>query len=197
MTEMADEFRKDLEGAEGDASSSDDTDGDTNDEAADVAGESDGDQSGSGSDDTRSWQSRADKADARANKAEKELAAFKADGKGVTAKPSAPPSGGGADPWVEASKGNFREELFRSDTRFKELGFEQSLIQGTTPAEMKKSFESLQKTVDKMTTGIRNRVLQEHGLEPVPGSGERASTVNYNTMSSEEFEKAVDRALSQ
>jgi hypothetical protein len=60
---------------------------------------------------------------------------------------------------------------------------------------MKKSFESLQGTVDRMESGIRNQVMVEHGLEPVPGSGERATGVNFRTMPTEEFNKVVDKAL--
>lgn len=146
--------------------------------------------------DAKSWQSKADKAEARANKAEQELDQLRRS-QTVEEPKSAPPAqaNGSGDAWVAASKDNFRDDLFRSDPRLANLGFEPALIQGSTPAEMRQSFTSLQGTVNRMESGIRNQVLVEHGLEPVPGSGERATAVNFKTMPTDEFNKIVDKAL--
>jgi hypothetical protein len=161
------------------------------------AGEEDRGNEKSESDALREWQSKADKAEARANKAEQALARLqRQQSSGGERKATAPASSSSSDDaWVAASKDNFRDDLFRSDPRLEALGFDPSLIQGATPAEMRQSFVSLQGTVDRMETGIRNRVLVEHGLEPVPGSGDRATGVNYRTMPDDEFRKVMDRAL--
>lgn len=147
-------------------------------------------------DEAKSWQSKADKAEARANRLERELDELRrtqsVEGSSSTAKPKAD---GSEDPWVAASKDNFRDDLYRSDPRLKALGFDADLIQGSTPAEMRKSLASLQGSVDRMESGIRNRVLAEHGLEPVPGSGERATGVNYRTMPTDEFNKLVEKQM--
>ena len=151
----------------------------------------------SGGEEVRTWQSKADSAEARANKAEQELAAFKAASAKETTE--AVPSTvvvGSVDPWVEASKGNFRDDLYKSDPRLAQLNLSPDLIRGGTPTEMKKSFDDLQTAVNKMETGVRNRVLIEHGLQPVPGAGDRATGVNYENMPKEEFDKVVADALS-
>jgi hypothetical protein len=150
-----------------------------------------------GEDDAKSWQSKADKAEARANKAEREIDALRRaqsveSGAGEAISRT---SANGEDPWLSASKDNFRNDLFGSDGRLASLGFSPDLIQGSTPAEMRKSLVSLQGTVDRMQSGIRNQVLIENGLEPVPGSGERATGINFKTMPQDEFNKLVDKQL--
>lgn len=147
-------------------------------------------------DDVKSWQSKADQATARANKAEAELDAMRRTQQVESSAGEAkPPSANGEDPWLLASKDNFRDDLFTSDRRLAALGFSADLIQGSTPAEMRKSLVSLQGTVDRMESGIRNQVLIENGLEPVPGAGERATGVNFRTMPQDEFNKLVDKQL--
>lgn len=195
MTDRSDEFSADLED---DLTSSDDGDSTAaGDDAASSDGSGDAGAAGSGGDDLRTWQSKADKEAARANKLQKELDALRAASAAGAAPPPAPSrrSNGAVDPWVEASKDNFRDELFKSDARFASLGLEPTLITGATPGEMRASFDSLRTSVDRMESGIRTRVLVEHGLEPEVGSGERATGLNYGTMAKEDFDKLVERAL--
>jgi hypothetical protein len=193
MADRLDEFGDDLGGDDAaDAAEQPTAQGD------DTAAESSGDAAaaGSGGEDPRSWQSKYDKSEAKANRLQKELDAVRASAAAGVAPPPAPARRNGAvDPWVEASKDNFRDELYKSDPRFASLGLEPTLIVGATPGEMRSSFDSLRTSVDRMESGIRQRVLVEHGLEPEVGSGERATNLNYGTMPKEEFDKLVERAL--
>jgi hypothetical protein len=188
---MTDDFENDSDDDDG-LGDPEDEDQDTDDAAS-----GDGDsESKEQSKRIRDLQSKADKAEARANKAEKALKDSKAkanparvDGKDGEEVPAA------VREWLVAAEDRLRESLYEEDPRFKEFSIDPALISGATPAAMRESKKALVAFVDKLETGVRDKVLVEHGFRPEPKTSERQEPVNYATMTAEEFAKHEKRAL--
>lgn len=130
-------------------------------------------------------QSKADAAEARANKAEKALAAL---GKGDKA--------GSNDPAQAALMQELREAsldaVFGEFADLKKYGIDRSLIEGSTRAEMRESATAIVGLVKAIATKVRNETLSEHGLKAEPAGATRKPPVDYASMSDEEFAKLLD-----
>jgi hypothetical protein len=139
-------------------------------------------------------QSKADKMEARANKAEKALKA-----KAGSARDGDKTTTGDVPvevkEWLESARGGLRDDLYGSDERFKRFNLDSSLITGDTPAEMRASQKALIEFVDKMEGQIRDAVLVEHGFQPEPKTSQRSDPVNYKTMGAKEFAKVEAEIL--
>ena len=130
-------------------------------------------------------QSKADREAARANKAEKALAALKRDGSGS----------GANDPATQALMTELREAsldaIFGEFPELREYGIDRSLIEGTTRAELRQSATSLVGLIKSVQTKARNRALAEHGIKAEPAGSRRTAPVDYASMSDEDFEKVL------
>ncbi len=133
----------------------------------------------------RDLQSKADAAEARANKAEKALAALN---KGTAA--------GSNDPAQAALLQELREAsldaVFGDHPELKKYGIDRSLVDGTTRAEMRESAASLVGLIRAVETKAKNAVLAEHGIKAEPAGSTRQTPQNYETMKDEEFLKLLD-----
>lgn len=131
-------------------------------------------------------QSAADKATARANKAEAALRALNA-GKG---------GGAGTDPATEALMQELREAsldaVYGEFPELKKYGIERSLIEGSTRAEMREAATSVVALIKNLGTKVRNETLAEHGIKAEPTGAARKPSVNYESMSDEDFTKLLD-----
>jgi seryl-tRNA synthetase len=139
----------------------------------------------------RDLQSKADKAEAERNKLKKQLDEMVAAAKEKD-EDEVPPQ---VREWLLAAKKRTSGTLYESDSRFKEYGLDPAFISGSTPAEMQERAEALSKLVTQIEGEARNKVLTEHGFSPEPATSERSEPKNYRTMSSEEFNKEVEKAL--
>jgi hypothetical protein len=172
----------DLEGQDGDEGDADgDGDGGNDGDGKDGKPEGDG-QTG---EDKRlaDLQSRLDKAEARANKAEAALAKGGGSGEGE----------GSKDPERAALLEELREaSLDAVYGEFKELGeygIDRALIEGKTRAEMRESATSLVGLVKSVATKARNKALKEAGVTAEPAGSTRTPPKDFASMSAEEFEK--------
>lgn len=95
--------------------------------------------------------------------------------------------------WLELAKSQARDQVFASDSRFAEYGFDPSSITGDTPEEMKASSQRLSELIDKMYSRVSSATLKKHGLSPEVKSGAPHKGKNINDMSSDEFEKYLER----
>lgn len=185
-----DDFEKDdlSNDAADDKESSEDTGEDTEDAASgsEDAGPSKVDET------IRKLQSERDKARADADKARKALEAVRP----ATAKDeSTPPIPPEVEAWLTAAKDNSRDALYRRNPKLEQYGVDPTLITGDTPAEMRKSAESIDKFVTDMEGKIRNQVLEEHGFNPEPLTSPAEGRKNYANMSKEDFDAEVEKAL--
>lgn len=157
-------------------------DGESSEESESEESSTDGDKSQKRIQDL---QSRADKAEARANRLEK---ALKLAGK----------SGDGEanDPATEALMQELREAsldaVYGEYPDLKKFGIERSLIEGSTRAEMRESATSIVALVKAVATKVRNETLSEHGIKAEPAGATRKPPVDYRSMSDEDFEKLLD-----
>lgn len=137
----------------------------------------------------RDLQAKADAAEARANKLEK-LAA-KAAGSDES------DSTGSNDPERAALVQELREAsldaVYGEFGELKEYGIDRALIEGTTRAQMRESAAQLVGLVKGIETKVRNRVLREHGIKAEPGGTNRQPPKNWADMSSEDFQKELER----
>jgi hypothetical protein len=168
---------------------------DESEETDDAASADKGSEESSSAKRIRELQSKADKAEARANKLEKQLS------KAQSSSARVDKGDGGAVPpevkeWLSSVEGRLRDSLYAEDPRFSQYKLDPELITGGTPAEMQDSQKQLREFVDKMESEIRNAVLVEHGFRPEPKASPRSAPVNYATMTSEEFAKIEAEALS-
>lgn len=187
---MTDEFETDFDETDPVLEDEDENENDEESEA-----EADGESGDKTDKRLRDLQSKADKATAEANKLRKELEKLQTKGKDEGKEAGdVPPE---LRQWLTAAQDRVRDQLYGQDPRFKEYGIDPSLITGSTPAEMRTSAAQLKKFVDRVETKVRNRALREHGFDPEPQTsipaGKRKS---YATMTAEEFEAEVQRALS-
>lgn len=134
--------------------------------------------------------SRAQKAEARAKKAEDALAA-KAPASGSNQGDDKADSGNRpGDDFVDFARENARTTLFNSEPRFAAYGLKAEAISGTTVKEMRASFEAQKKLIDGIESAARQKVLREHGLDPEVSTGSASEkSPDFASMSQEEFEK--------
>lgn len=171
--------------------SSEDTEEQESEETSDAAEDTKGTESKTNDDRVRTLQSRADKAEAEANKLRKQLESLQ----GKTAKESEPALPAQVADWVSAAEERLRDQLYAEDPRLKEYGISADRIRGGTPAEMRASAAELSKSIDTMEQAIRNKVQLEHGIAPPPSAGPPDKRVSFDKMSSEEFNAYVEKAL--
>ena len=179
---------------EQDALTDDATEGgeDTGQESTDAAAGSD-DTDTSKSDETiRKLQSERDKARADADKARKALEKVQAASAKDDGAAPIPPE---VQEWITAAKSNSRDALYKASPRLDQYGVDPALITGDTPAEMRKSAESIDNFIAEMEGRIRNQVLEEHGFNPEPVTSPAEGRKSYKEMSKEEFEAEVEKAL--
>ena len=143
--------------------------------------------------------SKAQREEARANRLERELNALKgggdaSDDKAPQARPRRQEE---TEAWAELLREESRKVLFASDPRLAEYGVTPDVLAGSTPDEMRESLRREVARIDAMESKIRNRVLTEHGLDPEVGGGAGEPPVDYASMSKEEFEKHLQRAMSR
>ena len=188
---MTDEFDKYLDDDEQDTSDDEDT------QSSDAAGDKGSDSESK--DDVekriRDLQSKADKAEARANKLQKQIDTR---AKTKTAKGDDEPTGDvppEVREWLNAAKERTVEQTFKSDERFQKYGIDPAFIQADTPGQLRERAKQLAEMLTKIEGQVRDEVLVEHGFNPAPATSERSDPVNYRTMSSEEFNKIADAAL--
>lgn len=134
----------------------------------------------------RDLQSKADAAEARANKAEAALRAGSADkGEGVR-----------GDPATQALMSELREAsldaIYGEYPVLKQYGVERSLIEGGTRTEMREAATSVSNFIKTLSTKVRNEVLSEHGLKAEPAGSTRKAPVDYASMTDEAFTKLLD-----
>lgn len=140
--------------------------------------------------------SRAQKAEARAEKAEKTLKAAGSKSSDADAGNAAPPAVIPPEiaQWLETAKDAARERIYNADTRFAKYGLDLALVDGEKPDEMRSAASRLSATIDVIESKVRNEVLVEHGLTPAAAGGSTAPKMgDIATMSDEEFEKLVRR----
>jgi len=133
-------------------------------------------------------QSKADKAEARANKAEAALKALQAGEQG----------NGSKDPERDALLAELRESsldaVYGEFQELRDFGIDRTLIEGGTRAEMRESATALVGLIKSVATKARNQALKEAGVNPEPISGTRSKPKSYADMSTEDFEKEIARA---
>lgn len=183
MAEETDEFGDILDEGSGDESTSEE-------ETSGAAEESKPEASGN-DDRVRTLQSRADKAEAEANKLRKKLESFE----GETATGSEPAVPQQVAEWITAAESRMRDQLYAEDSRFEEYGISADRIAGQTPAEMRASAKNLSESIDQMESAIRTKVQREHGIAPPPSAGPPDKKVSFDKMSSDEFNAYVEKAL--
>ena len=138
----------------------------------------------------RDLQSKADKAEARANRLEKLLAKAAGSGEGNAS--------GSKDPERDALMTELREAsldaVFGEFPELTTYGIDRSLIEGRTRAEMREAATSLVGLIKSVETKARNKALRDAGVKADPTGATRQPPKNYATMSDEDFEKEIARA---
>lgn len=130
-------------------------------------------------------QSKADKAEARANKAENALKALRGEG------------GTETDPATKALMLELREAsldaVYGEFPDLKEYGIQRDLIEGTTRAEMRVNARQLVSLIKNVSTKARNRALADAGVQAEPQGSKRRPPVDYGSMDEETFQKELRR----
>lgn len=130
-------------------------------------------------------QSKADAAEARANKAEKLLQSSGA-GKGS----------GAGDPATQALMQELREAsldaIYGENPVLKQYGIERSLIEGSTRGEMRQSADAVVGLIKSVSTKVRNETLAEHGISAPASGATRKAPVDYGSMSDADFDKLLN-----
>ncbi len=131
-------------------------------------------------------QSAADKATARANKAEKALAG--ASDKGSVS--------GSNDPAQAALMQELREAsldaMYAEFPQLAQYNIDRSLIEGSTRAQMRESATSVVALIKNVATRARNETLSQHGIKAESAGQTRSKPVDYGSMSDEAFEKLLN-----
>lgn len=131
----------------------------------------------------KDFQSKADAAEARANKAEAALKIKIADKSNVSPETQA---------LMQELKESSLDAVFGEYPLLKQYGIERFLIEGSTRAEMRESATSLVGLIKSVSTRVRNEVLTENGLSAESPGAARRSSVDYSTMDDEAFKKLLD-----
>lgn len=122
------------------------------------------------------WQ----KAEDRNRKLEERLAALE--------KGASPTDASQVAQYVQMMQEQARDQVFRSDPRFARYQLETSLIEGTTPDQMRRSAERLGAILDAIETDAQNAALKKHGLSPEVRGGEAERVPDFGKMSDEQFD---------
>jgi hypothetical protein len=129
-------------------------------------------------------QSKADAAEARANKAERLLESKNAGKSGDT------------DPVTQALMQDLREAsldaIFAEHAELKQYGIERSLIEGSTRSQMRESADAVVSLIKSVSTKVRNETLAENGIVAAPSGSARKGPVDYASMDDEAFNKLLD-----
>ena len=133
--------------------------------------------------------SAAQKAEARANKFEAELNRLKGAGTGTTGEPAKPAE---TDEFLSVLRDSTRETIYGSDPRLARYKVKPEAITGSTPTEMRASFDSLRAQIDSMESVIRSEVMREFGIDPEIVPGKTAALPKFGEMSDEEFAKFIE-----
>lgn len=134
------------------------------------------------------WQS----AEAKAAKLEK--ASKAAEGKGVKDQSALSPE---VQQWIELARGQARDQVYASDSRFSDFGLDRNSIVGDSPAELAESAKKMSSLFDQIETKMRESILKKHGLSPELKPSPRDSKAkSFGDMTSEEFEKELAKAKS-
>lgn len=144
-----------------------------------------------GADRVNDLMSKWQRAEARAKRAEKALAATKQGGD-RDAGDDMPPA---VRQWVDAAREQAREQFHATDPRLAEYGIPSSSITGTTPDEMRASLKTYSNLIDGIETKVRRRLMTEHGLVAEQVGSSPQQDLDFASMSDAEFEKHV-RAVS-
>jgi len=138
-------------------------------------------------------QSARDKETARANKAEARLTALlAAEGKGAET-PSATPAGGEVNGAILEMARMF---AVQQNPKLAEYDITSEELFGNTPAEIARSAAELVAKYEKIETRARNKVLAANGIAPeLEGAGEPKPDRDFSQMSSEDFAKIMDAAM--
>lgn len=138
--------------------------------------------------------SRAQKAEARAAKAEAALKAAKGESKDDQSDGEADSKAPVRDEFVEFARENARSTLFGSDPRLAAYGLTAEAIVGNTISEMQASLKAQKKLIDGIESAARQSVLREHGLDPEVSTGAASEKApDFASMSQEEFEKFLNK----
>lgn len=132
----------------------------------------------------RDLQSKADAAEARANKAEAAL------------KRGAGSAAGTNDPAVKAVLADLREAsldaVFGEFPELKEYSIDRSLIEGSSRTEIRENASLLVGLIKSVSTKARNKALADAGIEAPQSGASRSKPVDYAAMSDEDFKKMLD-----
>ena len=180
-SQLDDDLDPDASADGGDGEADGDTDADAD---ADGEGGEDGKPKGDPEKRIRDLQSKADAAEARANRAE---AALKSRKQG---------EGSGGDPATKALMTELREAsldaVFGEYPVLRDYGIDRSLIEGSTRAELRENATSLVALIKNVETKARNKALADAGVKAEPAGSVRAKPVDYASMSDEAFLKLLD-----
>ena len=129
--------------------------------------------------------SKAQKEEARANKAEAALKAVRGESG----------SAGSNDPATRALMAELREAsldaVFGEYPELRDYGIDRALIEGSTRAEMREAASALVTLIKNVSTKARNKALAESGIKPEPTAARRASK-SVADMTDDEFLKMLD-----
>jgi hypothetical protein len=137
--------------------------------------------------------SQAQKAQARAAKAEAQLLAAVRSGE----EPRSTPATAGLPPevqaWLQAVRDAEVDRVYQSDARFASYGFTQGDLVGETPEEIRASADRFKKLIERVEGRVRNEIRREFGLTPDIGGDRRGPRVDFGNLSTEDFLKELDR----
>lgn len=142
----------------------------------------------------RDLQSKADAADARANKLQAMLDAAM----GGTAGGNAPktPAPTVTDTGLAVALEMARETVYMQNPALADAGYGPTDLAGNSILEIRSTAAALVKRQEEIATRIRNKVLAEHGLSPEIASAQAPSKrQDVSKMSSEDFKKLTDAVL--
>jgi len=134
----------------------------------------------------RDLQSKADAAEARANKAESALKKSSVADKGTA----------GPDVATQALMSDLREAsldaIYGENPLLKQYNIDRSFIEGSTRAEIRENAASVVGLIKSVSTKVRNETLAENGLSAPAAGSARKPPVDYGSMQDEEFLKLLD-----
>lgn len=128
-----------------------------------------------------------DKETARANAAEKALAAIRGKDKDGADNPE-------RAALVQEIRDSALDSIYASNPKLTDYGIDRVLIEGSTRAEVRASADQLVALIEQVETRVTNATLAKHGIQAAPLGGKRSKPVNYSDMSKEDFEKAIHAA---
>ena len=147
----------------------------------------------------RDLQSRADKAEAKANRLQQMLEkALRGGDESEDGEPKAPARKAPVlDAGTSMALELLKETVFLQTPGLAEAGYTAADLTGYSAAEVRASAASLARKNTELETRIRNKVLAEHGLAPeIVGSTKAPEPVqDYGKMSSKDFSELMERVM--